>query len=417
MEIQTDKKTILMQARQVVMTSYNVTAVENRFFYYALYTAQKDKTGIPVCEVKAENLKKLALRTNDRTIPAIKKALDNIKATALLFEDMEENECNYNLISGYKYNQAEGIFKIEFSPTLYNHIINYTNYAPLNLDIMGSFKSFYTQRLYELMRLWSRTNIEMKKTFTIDEIRFVLGVGGKYPAYMNFKQRVLAPAIREINERGNMEVNILEIKEGRSVKKIEFIILDHETKKYFNGAFKAGELEAGENTEVPATEEPVNEIIEPTAIQAPHRKAKGSNIENIIDFSNKGILLKVNRKFKGYDFTASEELEDIVIDAFSITLEKDGNRYENINAHNSNLFIETLNKKLLTYEAGKAQAQEFRENLEFYAPADTTESETTATIYTEETQEQQETQEPQAPADTEELDPGYMDLQRLVLGR
>ena len=348
MEIQNDKKTILMQSRQVVMTSYNITAVENRFFYYTLFTAQKDKTGVPVCEVKVDSLKKLALRTNDRTIPAIKRALNNIKATALLFQDMEDYECDYNLISGYRYSKEQNIFKIEFSPTLYEHIINYTSYAPLSLDIMGSFKSFYTQRLYELMRLWSRTGIEVKKSFTIDELRFVLGVGSKYPAYMNFNQRVLTPAIKEINEKGNMTIETLEIKKGRKVAKIEFKILDHETKKYFNGAFKDSELR---------TEEITDEIIEPVAkdINTKNKKTKttNSNIEKIIVFSNKGILLKINRKFKSYDFTSSEELEDIVLDAFSISLEKDNNQYEDINSHNVKFFIETLNNKLMSYEAKK----------------------------------------------------------------
>lgn len=349
MEIQTDKKTILMQARQIVMTSYNITAIENRFFYYALFTAQKDKTGVPVCKVRAEDLKRFTLRTNDKTIPAIKRALNNIKSTSLLFQDTEKYECDYNLIAGYKYDKEKDVFKIEFSPTLYKHIINYANYAPLNLDIMGSFKSFYTQRLYELLRLWSRTGTEIRKSFTIDELRFVLGVEDKHREYKALKQRVLTPAIKEINEKGNMMVEMLEIKKGRKVEKIEFKIVDHETKKYFNGAFKTEELE-----EQKITENQIKEIKEPVAnsIHTQHKKVS-SNIENIIDFSNKGILLKINRKFKNYDFTSSEELEDIVLDAFSISLEKDNNEYEDINIHNVNFFIETLNNKLMSYEAKK----------------------------------------------------------------
>lgn len=349
MGIQIDKKTILMQAKQVVMTSYNITAVENRFFYYLLFSAQKEKNGVFSCRIKSEELKRLALNASQKTIPAIKKALNSIKGTSLLFE-IGSKDCDYNLIGGHEYDKDKDEFYITFLPRLYEYIINYSVYAPLNLDILGSFKSFYTQRLYELLRLWSRTGTEIRKSFTIDELRFVLGVEDKHREYKALKQRVIIPATKEINEKGNMMVEILEIKEGRKVAKIEFKILDHETKKYFNGSFKTEELE-----EQKITENQIKEIKEPVAnsIHTQHKKANSSNIENIIDFSNKGILLKINRKFKNYDFTSSEELEDIVLDAFSISLEKDNNEYEDINIHNVNFFIETLKNKLMSYEAKK----------------------------------------------------------------
>ncbi|MFR4162009.1 MAG: replication initiation protein [Paraclostridium sordellii] len=55
-----------------------------------------------------------------------------------------------------------------------------------------------------------------------------MGVENKYPAYKNFKQRVLNQAVKDTNQVGNMKVNIEEVKSGRRVDEIKFIIFDYE---------------------------------------------------------------------------------------------------------------------------------------------------------------------------------------------
>ncbi|KOC49517.1 replication initiation protein [Clostridium botulinum] len=150
--MENNKLKILMKSRQVVMTSYEVTTVENRFFYYILYKAQKEKNGIYSCTINIDEFKNLTLNPNQKTIAAIKSALDKLKSTILIF-DKEDIECNYSLIGGYEFNRVTGEFSVKLLPVLYEYLIKYTVYAPLNLQLVSRFKSFYTQRLYELMRL------------------------------------------------------------------------------------------------------------------------------------------------------------------------------------------------------------------------------------------------------------------------
>lgn len=230
------KMEVLMQSKNLVETSYNITAIQNRVFYHCLFTAQKEKSGELCCTVKLEDIKRLIPNPNQRTLVNIKKILRVFKDTSLLFDKDDDGdliECDYNLIAGSEYNTNKQEFKVYFMERLYNHIISYSNYAPLNLDIMSKYTSFYSQRLYEALRMWSRTDKTITHIFRLDTLRFVLGVGDKYPEYKNLKQRVLNQALKEINAVGNMEVSIREIKEGKKVAKIEFTIFDRETKVYF----------------------------------------------------------------------------------------------------------------------------------------------------------------------------------------
>lgn len=231
-----EKLEILMQSKNLIETSYNVTGIQNKVFYYCLFTAQKEKSGELCCTIRKKDIEKLIQNPNQKTVTAIKNMFKVFKETALLFdkEDAGDHiECDYNLIAGFEYNRNKQEFKVFFMERLYKHILTYTQYAPLNLEIMTKFNSFYSQRLYEALRMWSRTGEERKHIFSIETLRFLTGVGDKYPEYKNFKQRVLNQALTDINAYGNMEVRMEEIKYGKKVEKIEFIIFDKEPKRYF----------------------------------------------------------------------------------------------------------------------------------------------------------------------------------------
>lgn len=326
---------LLMQSRQLVHTSYEVTAIQNRIFYYCLLTAQKEKNGELTCTVKLDDIKKLIPNKNQRTLSNIKKTIQILKQTSLEFEKKENGdtiECDYNLIAGSEYNVNKETFKIKLADRLYRHLIDYTVYAPLNLDILTKFKSFYAQRLYELLRLWSRTDTLISKSFKIEQLRFILGVENKYPEYKNFKQRVLNQAVKEINQVGNMKVEIEEIKNGRKVDEIKFSIYDFEKKVYFKNNIEVQEVDVKSiNTKEVVeknTEEKISIKKENTKFYIPNRKL---------------FTVKTLKNFK-YDFANYNFKENtykkILQDAIFITLEKDD--AEKIKDRSYNYFKKTL---------------------------------------------------------------------------
>lgn len=330
---------LLMQSRQLVHTSYEVTAIQNRIFYYCLLTAQKEKNGELSCEVKLDDIKKLIPNKNQRTLSNIKKTIQILKQTSLEFEKNEDGdiiECDYNLISGSEYNVNKEIFKIKLAERLYKHLIDYTVYAPLSLDILTKFKSFYSQRLYELLRLWSRTDKLIIKSFKVDQLRFILGVVDKYPEYKNFKQRVLNQAIKEINQFGNMEVEIEEIKVGRKVEEIKFEILDHERKVYFRDRIKK------ETINTIKTEE---KEIEETLIEI-----DSNNISVINEFyiPNKKLftvktLSNFRNDFNEYNFKDAQ-YKKLLQDSIIIALEQDDE--EKIKVKSYSYFKKILQNKI-----------------------------------------------------------------------
>lgn len=325
---------LLMQSKQLVHTSYEVTAIQNRIFYYCLLTAQKEKNGELSCTVKLEDIKKLIPNKNQRTLANIKKTIQILKQTSLEFEKREDGdtiECDYNLIAGSEYNVNKETFKIKLADRLYRHLIDYTVYAPLNLDILTKFKSFYAQRLYELLRLWSRTDTLIVKSFKIEQLRFVLGVENKYPAYKNFKQRVLNQAVKEINQVGNMKVDIEEVKNGRRVDEIKFIIFDYEKKVYFK------------NNNPIVTNEDHIEIKKVEVISKDEKEeSRDFYIPNKKLFTAK-TLDNFKKDFLNYDFK-DNTYKKLLQESILVTLEKDDE--EKIKVKSYNYFKKTLENKI-----------------------------------------------------------------------
>lgn len=339
---------LLMQSKQLVHTSYEVTAIQNRIFYYCLLTAQKEKNGELSCTVKLEDIKKLIPNKNQRTLANIKKTIQILKQTSLEFEKREDGdtiECDYNLIAGSEYNVNKETFKIKLADRLYRHLIDYTVYAPLNLEILTKFKSFYAQRLYELLRLWSRTNTPIIKSFKIEQLRFVLGVENKYPAYKNFKQRVLNQAVKEINQVGNMKVDIEEVKNGRRVDEIKFMIFDYEKKVYFKN-----------NNSIVSNEDQI-EIKEIEVIS----KDEKEEIKEFYVPNKKLFTIKTLDNFKSdfvdYDFKDST-YKRLLQESILITLEKDDD--EKIKVKSYNYFKKTLENKIKNNKTNGVKKQKTR---------------------------------------------------------
>ena len=118
-------------------------------------------------------------------------------------------------------------FHRDMFPYLLNLQECYTQYSFLNVL---SMRSTYSIRLYELLR--SYMNMDSVIIMSLDDLRDRIGCE-KYPRFSNFKQRVLDPAIDEINDDTDIEVEYqLDKVESRSYNRIKFYITNKLERQY-----------------------------------------------------------------------------------------------------------------------------------------------------------------------------------------
>src|SRR3954462_3564381 len=97
-------------------------------------------------------------------------------------------------------------------------------FARLQTEVMFCFTSKYALALWEMVQ--KRGNLKHKNTdeFTPDELRKMFGVPrGKLKEFSHFRQKVLIPAVDEVNALSGHMVQIDAIRHGRKVVKLRLI--------------------------------------------------------------------------------------------------------------------------------------------------------------------------------------------------
>jgi hypothetical protein len=125
-------------------------------------------------------------------------------------------------LSFVAYNETEGTIDIRFDPFLRPYFLKLKKeFTSYKLENIVKLKSSYAIRIYELLKQYERIQ---ERTFHLTDLRKKLGAEDIYPAYGNFKQRVLLPAQKELKKKTDIWFEIEEIKEGRRVEKVKFYI-------------------------------------------------------------------------------------------------------------------------------------------------------------------------------------------------
>jgi hypothetical protein len=97
-------------------------------------------------------------------------------------------------------------------------------FARLQTEVMFCFSSKYALALWEMIQ--KRGNLKLKNTdeFAPDELRKMLGVPrGKLKEFSHFRQKVLIPAVDEVNALSSHMVQIDAVRHGRKVVKLRLI--------------------------------------------------------------------------------------------------------------------------------------------------------------------------------------------------
>lgn len=116
---------------------------------------------------------------------------------------------------------------LQFHPDLIMDLLVFRGkYTKLNYSFLTSIKNSYTGRIYELLRQYLTLK---KRVFDLNDFRFKLNLlDGEYPNYANLKQKILTPSVKWINENSDINIDFTEIKKGRKVVGIHFVISPNE---------------------------------------------------------------------------------------------------------------------------------------------------------------------------------------------
>lgn len=125
-----------------------------------------------------------------------RQALRNLRNKTIEFEDEEGNWLYCGFINQAKYIAKEKVYEVEVSRDLMPYLVELSrHYTEYSLLVAISLKSIYSQRFYELCCQYRNLG---KYGKTVDQLKQMFYLEGKYSQLYLFKQKVLDVAQKEL---------------------------------------------------------------------------------------------------------------------------------------------------------------------------------------------------------------------------
>ena len=223
------KGNLIVQHNCLIEANYDLTLQEKRVVLWLASQVKPDDVDFKEHVIKISDFCKIAgLKSKNMHKEIEKTTLNLINRSLQIYSSSENRLLQVAWLNSADYLYSEGSVKLCFSPKLKPYLLELKNcFTKFNLENMMLFKSAYAIRMYELLKQYQKSGV---REIRITDLRKILGISVKqYSLYSNLKKKIIENSKKEINQKSDLLIDFLEIKNGRKVDSIKFIV---ETKKH-----------------------------------------------------------------------------------------------------------------------------------------------------------------------------------------
>ncbi len=113
--------------------------------------------------------------------------------------------------------RKDGIISYTFSKQLRDIVRDSQIFARLQREVMYQLTSKYSLVLYEMIQKRGNQRFIREQAFEVDELRDILVQPGRLTSWINFRNKALDPAIREVSAMSDYDVSYDVRKQGRKI--------------------------------------------------------------------------------------------------------------------------------------------------------------------------------------------------------
>jgi len=217
---------IVRKSNTLIESAHDLTKVEQKLLLLLTSYIKPSDQDFKLCQIKLSDFIQLTGKNHHHYSEIEKIVLGLIKKTLrIIIKDDNGNPTTINTtwLSSSRYTKGSGYIQLRFDPEL----------KPLLLNLKGCFTSFQLKNVFLLTKSSNITMYELLKqyekigsrTFKIEELKRTLNIpNNQYKLYGHFKNKIILKAQRELKSMTDICFEFQEIKEGRKVAQIKFII-------------------------------------------------------------------------------------------------------------------------------------------------------------------------------------------------
>ena len=197
---------------------------------YALTKNEIDLVLTLLTEIKKEDkdfkdysfsMKDLELKTSKKW--QSKQLRDTVKGLMSKPLEIEESAKKWEIINWFSYfKYDDGAITCRFDKRLKPYLLEMKNrFVVSDLRMVLPMRSSYSKRVYLMLKEYAKIG---ERTMDLEELQASLKVPKSLKVYADFKRKVLTKSKEDINKFTDLKIDFKEIKLGRKVSKIVFII-------------------------------------------------------------------------------------------------------------------------------------------------------------------------------------------------
>ena len=236
-----ENQILIKKSNDLIEARYRLTLGEQRLVLLLASQIRKDDKDFNYYEIKISDFAEMfGLKTDKSLYEKVEKIAGDLLGKKLYLKNDGKSFEGTVWLSYVKYVSGSGTIKLRFDDCLKPYLLqlkhSINGFTQYKLHTVMSFKSAYSIRLYELLKMevWKSEKLkstQFEKSFSLDEYRRILGVDkNAYPIFADFRKRVIDTTVLEISDQ--TELNISEtkyIKTGRKITGITFIVKIRQT--------------------------------------------------------------------------------------------------------------------------------------------------------------------------------------------
>lgn len=217
---------LITKHNSLIEASYKLTLNEQRL---VLFCIAKLDTRKPV---RKDNVFTITAKEFSETFGVEEKhayeALDEA-ASSLYNRDIKtydgKHRERFRWVCGVRYHDNEGKVTLGFSSWVAPYLtMLHKQFSSYRLKQIANLKSVYSIRLLEFLTQFRSTG---KLIIDLNKFKERLEIKEEYKRFYNLKMRVIEPAVKELTEKSDLDINWKPIKSGRSIKQLEFVFKEN----------------------------------------------------------------------------------------------------------------------------------------------------------------------------------------------
>lgn len=212
---------LVVKSNALIPAMAKLGLMELRLLAFCIAHIQQQNMSFEPVTAAAKEIASLYEMPLDRTYSLIKEVMININSKPA--EYMDGNRKTISVwFTTISYHEGEGLFTFHINQHLSPYLLGLKdNFTAYRLKDVYQFKSASAWHIYEILRQHKYIG---KVEFYLEKFKALVGVSGNYPRFNNLKLRLIDPAIVEINEKSDIDVQYELIKHGVKVTGLRFFI-------------------------------------------------------------------------------------------------------------------------------------------------------------------------------------------------